>query len=103
MLGGYRVRAVVTLLPANEGGLCAPLEAGNRSLQFVFPYAEGEEPLSVGASVERVEDAGDYLEVELLFWADIAQIVASPASEFDVWYRRTVGHGKVVEVIDGSS
>jgi hypothetical protein len=37
----------------------------------------------------------------LWFWADEAQVYATPGAKFVLWYAgRTVGHGEVLRVVD---
>lgn len=99
---GHRVVVDAELLSTEDGGLKAPLQRGNRSLLFVFPAAdEDEEPICFGAVVEQTEGgrAGHPFTAQLFFWADEAEVYASPGAEFDIWYSRVVGHGTVKDIV----
>ncbi len=101
-MSGHRVVVEAELLPTEDGGLKSPLQPGNRSLQFVFPATdENEEPVYFGAVVEQTEggEPGASLTGQLFFWADLAEVYASPGAEFDIWYSGIVGHGIVKEIV----
>jgi hypothetical protein len=96
-----KVRAVLTLLPTSEGGLENPVLTGSPSLLFTFQSDGGE--VQVGGSL-RLE-SGDHLEpgqtapVVFDFWHDEGLAHAAPGVEFGVWHGRTVGHGRVLELV----
>jgi hypothetical protein len=85
-----------------------PIEAGHRSTLFVFErLGEDEEPMYFGAVVEEVSSGGvpgDRLEAIVRFWADLAEVYATPGTVFDLSYAgRPVGRGEVVSVLDDVS
>lgn len=100
---GYRVVIEAELLDTGEGGLKAPVEEGSRSVAFRFArLGEDEEPMGFGAVVERLLEGGapgGKLCAVVVFWADLAEVYATPGTEFDLWLGRTVGHGVVEKVI----
>lgn len=65
---------------------------------FRFPEAAAHEDGDMfGAIIESLDECSDgQLRVQLLFWNDLARIYATPGSEFEVWYARTVGRGVVL-------
>jgi hypothetical protein len=103
---GYRVQAMLTLAPTEEGGLTLPLPAGTRSLLLRFP-AVGEanpELVTLGAVLTPQNGTelapGAVTETDVLFWSDDARIHATAGASFDLWYGRPVGHGTVTSVAD---
>jgi hypothetical protein len=106
-MGGYRVVVSAELVASREGGLRAPLEAGNRSLIFQFKrLGEAGKPVNFGAIVEEVLEGdlpGSGLVAVVMFWEDLAQVYATPGAEFDLWLGRIVGHGRVHQSWQGTS
>ncbi len=83
----------------------APIVAGNRSIAFVFErLGADEESMGFGALFEQVLEGGapgDEVQAVVRFWADLAQVYATPGTEFDLWLGRVVGHGTVLESYPG--
>lgn len=100
---GHRVLVSGRLLDTAEGGLKAPIEAGSRSVAYRFPRLGDESgPMAFGAVIEEVAaggmPGGEFRGV-LRFWADLAEVYATPGAEFDLWLGRVVGRGTVVEIL----
>lgn len=99
---GHRAVISAHLVGTCEGGLKAPVEVGSRSVAFVFKrLGEDEEPIGFGAVVEEVLQGGNpggELRAVVRFWADLAEVYATPGTEFDLWLGRIVGHGEVLEI-----
>lgn len=103
---GHRVLVCGRLVETAEGGLRSPIEAGNRSVAYVFePLGEEDEPMAFGAIVENVVaggcPGGEFRGV-IRFWADLAEVYATAGAEFDFWLGRTVGRGVVKEILSDS-
>jgi len=92
---------MLTLLSTSEGGLENPVPTGSPSLLFTFQSDGGE--VQVGGSLHV--ESGDHLDpgqtaaVVLDFWYDEGVTYASPGVEFGVWQGRTVGRGRVIELV----
>jgi hypothetical protein len=102
MSGGHRALVRVDLVPTCEGGLKSAIGPGHRSVAYLFePLGEEEDPMGFGAVVEEVLEGGapgQGLLAVVRFWADLAEVYATPGTEFDVWLGRVVGHGRVLEI-----
>lgn len=98
---GPRVLAEIELLPATGGGIDFEVKERNRSLLFVFPPLE-DEPVQQGAMFEKLFGEGcpgsRFLAL-VQFFDDSAAIVATPGTKFDLWLGRTVGRGRVKELL----
>lgn len=58
--------------------------------------------MAFGAVVEDVAEGGSpggEFRGVLRFWADLAEVYASPGAEFDSWLGRVVGRGIVMEIL----
>ena len=105
--GGHVVEARTGLSPASAGGLHAPMPPASRSLLLEFPSLDSPgHQTTIGAAIHTLDRAplepgtGDRT-VRLRFWADEAQLYATPGAKFSLWYAgRTVGHGEVLRVAD---
>jgi len=99
---GHRALVRAELAPTCGGGLKSAIVPGHRSVVYLFDrLGEDEEPMGFGAVVEEVLEGGSPGEVFLgvvRFWADLADVYATPGTEFDVWLGRVVGHGRVLEL-----
>ncbi len=105
--GGHVVEARIGLSPASAGGLHAPMPSKSRSLLLGFPSQDSpDEHTTIGAAIETLDGAPlepgtGGLAVRLRFWADEAQLHATPGAKFSLWYAgRTVGRGEVLRVVD---
>lgn len=98
---GHRVLVSAELSPTCEGGLKSTIVAGHRSVVYLFDrLGEDEERVGFGAVVEEVLEGGDPggpFRAVVRFWADLAEVYATPGTEFDLWLGRVVGHGCVLE------
>jgi hypothetical protein len=105
--GMHATEARIGLLPTPEGGLIAPMPSRSRSLLLMFPSLEEPEgKLTIGATIETADGAplepgSEGVAVQLGFWADEAQVYATPGARFDLYYAgRTVGRGEVTRLLD---
>jgi hypothetical protein len=104
---GHRVKATLSLVSSDAGGLGTSLPSGTRSLLVrvtepaggIVDLGTAIVPLTGGDLVPGSSDVA----VELLFWADEARIYATPGTRFVLWYGRDVGGGTVVSVVDEPS
>ncbi len=78
-----------------------------RSLLLKFPSLDSpDEQTTIGAAIETLdgtplEPGTGGLTVRLNFWADEAQLYATPGAKFSLWYAgRTVGQGEVLRIVD---
>jgi len=94
---GVRARVAFTSSTAQERTILAA--PGSRSPIYVFESVEGQEPVTLGAVIEDVTQAGAEIDLVLEFWAEPAAIYATPGTSFGIWYRETVGSGVVVELV----
>lgn len=105
-MAGHRVLISTQLLDTAKGGLKNSIEAGSRSVAYLFePLDEGEEPMGFGAVVEDVLAGGlpgGELSAVVRFWADLAKVYATAGAKFDLWLGRVVGHGVVKDVLPDS-
>jgi hypothetical protein len=105
MTDGHRARAELNLALPDEGGLSTALPSGTRSLLLRFAGFEGnQDSLPIGAVItttkgEALEPGDRKVEADLHFWADEARIHATPGAHFELWYRRAVGTGMILNVV----
>ena len=82
----HRVQAQLTLVPESDGGVPRPLVSPNGRLAVHLSDPDDQaEYITLGAecTLERETYAG--AEVSLLFWLDLAPVIACPGSSFRVW------------------
>lgn len=102
---GHRVLVEAQLEPEENGGLRGPMRQGHRSVAYRFAGLGGEADQGFGALVEEVLEGGEpggRLVAKLRFYHDLADVYATPGAEFDVWYGRAVGRGRVLEILGDS-
>jgi hypothetical protein len=105
--GNHAVEARISLSPSSETGLRFSMPSGGRSLLLRFRSLESpDQEITIGAAMCTVDGAAlepgcNAVSVRVWFWADEAQVYATPGAQFRLWYAgRTVGHGKVQRVAD---
>ena len=103
--GGHVAEARIGLSSASAGGLHAPMPSGGRSLLLRFPSLDSPgEQTTIGAAIETLDGAPlepgtGGVTVRLRFWADEAQLYATPGAKFSLCYAgRTVGQGEVLRI-----
>lgn len=101
------VEARIGLASASAGGIREPMPSGARSLLLKFASLENaEREITIGAVLDTVdrtalEPGSSDVVVHAWFWADAAQVYATPGARFLLWYAgRIVGQGQVLRVID---
>jgi hypothetical protein len=108
MTMGVRAQARLTLVDDPDSARAwAALASGSKSLLFQFSAAPGSERelVSLGAMVTTSDQSplawGDVDRVVLLnFWDDAARMHVHEATEFRIWYSRTIGTGVITAVLD---
>jgi len=98
----YRVKATLSTLASDEGGLSDALSNPTRSVVVRFP--DGDDPngqVVLGAIISfegtkgiRPGIADEVASIE--FWSDDAARVAAPGRPFWLWYGRHIGDGRVL-------
>ena len=99
---GHRVVVEADLENSEEGGLRGPIRDGHRSVAYRFVGLGDEPDQAFGAHVEEVLEGGEpgsRLVARIRFYHDLAEVYATVDAEFDVWYGRVVGHGRVLSVV----
>lgn len=100
-MSGHRVVVQAQLLPTSEDGLKGPIRDGHRSVAYQFAgLGEDERTMAFGAIVERVlagGEPGSAMTAIVNFYHDLAEVYATVGTEFDLWYGRVVGSGRVVD------
>jgi len=108
-MGALRARARISLRAVEGAGLEMPLPTGTKSLLLCFDSGMEDPPtVTVGAVIEPVaasslDPGARDLDVWLTFWADEAEIFATPGAPFELRYGRPVGDGTIYEVIKDRS
>ena len=103
MILGHRVVVEADLKHIEEGGLRGPIHDGHRSVAYRFVGLGDEADQAFGAIVEEVLQGGDpggRLVARIRFYHDLAEVYATAGAEFEVWYGRVVGNGRVLSVVD---
>lgn len=102
-MAGHRVLISAQLVDTGEGGVKNAIVGGSRSVAYLFePLDDGEQPNGFGGVVEEVIEGGapgGDLTAIVRFWAELAEVYATPGTQFDLWLGRVVGHGVVKEVL----
>ena len=105
--GNHVAEARITVAPASAGGPRFSMPSGGRSLLLKFSSLEDpDQQITMGAAIDTLDGTAlkpgiDGVLVRLWFWADEAQVYATPGARFVLWYAgRAVGHGEVVRVVD---
>ena len=99
--GKPTVEARLTLSPVESGGLDGPMPTGTRSLLLAFTSLERpDEHVMIGAVIDVVDGptlvpGADDVPVIIRFWADEAEVYATPGTAFTLWYGPPVGRGVV--------
>ena len=103
--GGHVAEARIGLSPASRGRPACANAAEKPSLLLRFPSLDSPgEQTTIGAATETLDGAPlepgtGGLTVRLMFWADKAQLYATPGAKFSLWYAgRTVGQGEVLRI-----
>ncbi len=100
---GHRVVVEADLERTEEGGLRGPIDAGHRSVAYRFVGLGDEADQAFGGIVEEVLQGGapgSRLVARIRFYHDLAEVYATVGAEFEVWYGRVVGHGRVLSVVE---
>jgi hypothetical protein len=101
--GGHRVLIEADLAPTDCGGLKGPIRDGHRSVAYRFAALGGDDAdQAFGAQVEDVFEGGEpggHLVARVCFYHDLAEVYATVGAEFDLWYGRVVGRGRVVATV----
>ena len=103
MVFGHRVVVEAELEHSDEGGLRGPIEDGHRSVAYRFVGLGDEADQTFGGIVEEVLQGGEpgsRLVARVRFYHDLAEVYATVGAEFEVWYGRVVGHGRVLSVVE---
>jgi hypothetical protein len=105
--GRHVAQARIGLSPDSAQGPQFSMPSGGRSLLLKFRSLEDpDQQTAMGAVIDTLD--GSAIEpgiagvtVHLWFWADEAQVYATPGATFLLWYAgQTVGQGQVLRVID---
>lgn len=97
----YSVGCELELAATVDGGLAGPMPTPTPSLLLVFANLDGDSAateVQIGAMISGPSALvpGTRGKAQLAFWAEIAQIYATPDVAFKLWYDgRIVGFGTV--------
>lgn len=97
----YSVGCELEVAATVDGGLAGPMPTPTPSLLLVFANLDGDSAdteVQIGAWISGPSALvpGMRGKAQLAFWADIAQIYATPGVAFKLWYDgRIVGFGMV--------
>ncbi len=104
-MAGHQVLIHAELSGVGDG-LTLPVKAGFRSMLFQFASLGLEDcagPVSFGGQVLEVLEGGipgGQMTAVVGFWADLAEVYATPGAKFSLWMGRNVGNGEVIGFVD---
>jgi len=104
---GHVAEARIALSPASAPGPQFSMPSGGRSLLLKFRSLDDpDQQTTIGAVIDTpdgsaIEPGITVVTVRLSFWADQAQVYATPGAKFLLWYAgQAAGQGQVLRVID---
>ena len=105
--GNHVAEARINMAPASAAGPQFSMPSGGRSLLLKFSSLDDpDQQTTIGAAIDTldgtaIEPGIDGVVVRLWFWADEAQVYATPGAKFVLWYAgRAVGQGEVLRIAD---